>query len=110
MLEYILAGGKDADLDDFIPVGELARVAWGQATPSNKRKARARISYVFRLALELNRLLVKEFDGNRIAAVKIYDPTSTYERGLILAQITKLHARKELSDELYGLAERLITA
>ncbi len=76
MADHMIARGQDR----WWTVGALAKIAYGGNTIGNKKLVRARLPGLFNELLERGMLLVREFDGSRVSAVKIFDHSSEHER------------------------------
>jgi len=108
MVQYVVEND-----DRWISVGELARVAWGSNNLHNKHRVRANLSRMFKLALEVNKLLAIEYEAlgrHPAKAVKVCDKTKVYERDLVSAKVDKLFKARELSEAMYKLAHEMLTS
>jgi hypothetical protein len=109
IIEYVMTHGQDK----WIPIGDLARVAWGQNIPTNRRRVRAYLGRLWKLLmLKEGRLLSVEYAvGNHhpAQAVKIYDPKNNAECATLQAKIDKLLRSKELSEDLHAKAIALLS-
>jgi hypothetical protein len=87
--DYMLARRKQ-----WVTVGELARAFYGANTPTGKEKIRRRMSELFNHLLAFHAaVLLYEFDGLRISAVKIHDATSEQDRQAAAARIDRMAKR-----------------
>ncbi len=109
MADYIAINGRTK----WLSIGELAKVAWGQNTPTTKARARKRLSSLFaHLLVNCGQLMVVEYSPprNRAQAVKLFDPTSEPERQALSSKLMKLLNNKELSSERYERAMVILSA
>ena len=105
MADHLLLHGRDK----WWTVGELAKIGYGANTIGTKCLVRARLPGLFNELLSRGFLLVREFDGQRVAAVKIYDPTSEHERQSMALKLSSMRARKELSERRFEQAIQLLS-
>lgn len=104
---YLLSNARSR----MVAVGELAKVFYGANIPINKRRIRRRLPEVFKmLLLERRELLVIDADATtgRALAVKIYDPRSELDRQTIRPKLERMERRKELSNELFDQALKIL--
>ena len=110
MVDYVLTCGEVR----WIPVGELARVAWGQNNIANKRRVRYYLSRLWKLIMvKKGRLLSVEYaaDGHHPAlAIKLYDPANETERLSLQMKIDKLQKSKELTEAMHDRALEILAA
>jgi hypothetical protein len=96
----------------WITVGELARVAYGQNSLETKAKTRTRLTTLFHFALLEGVVINLDYDfgtggHGRVVAAKVFDKTDAEEVRKLDMRLTKLLARRELSEELYFMARDL---
>lgn len=105
MADYVIAEG-----DDWIKIGELARVGCASNTIDNKRRVRARLSTMFKLLRERGYFLAVKYDGENGAAseVKIADLKSNDDRDKVMFKLNSMKKRKEMSQDQYDKSVALL--
>ncbi len=97
------------DTRRWFPVGELARTFYGSNSPSNREKVRRRMSLVFRWLLECKRaILVYEFDGRRIGAVKVFDASSEEDQQAIKPRLERMMRQRVITQEQWDKIESIL--
>ena len=92
--------------DRWIPVGELSRIFYGANTPTGKDKIRRRLSDLFNHLLVAHRVvLLYEFDGPRIASVKIFDDKAEQDRQAVVQRIDRMARRCRWTQRQYELVQ-----
>lgn len=95
----------------WVPIGELARVFYWRDSPSNRNKVRRRISQLFHYLITLKRtIIVYEFDGRRIGAVKIFDSTSEGDRQAIQPRLERMISRKMVTQHELEIVNSILRA
>lgn len=104
VLNHILANARK----DWMPVGELARFAWGQNNIANKRRARAYLGRLWRMMMVEEQLLLSVYYdrlcNGQATMVKVYDPTNEAEKAALNKKLDKLFQNRELTQETYDMA------
>jgi len=104
--EYVLANRAR-----WISVGELARVFYGANTPTNKARIRRRMFELLNHLLVAQRaILLYEFDGRRISAVKAFDHKSEADRQAALPRIDRMAQRCQWTAQQYELIVSVLKA
>lgn len=106
MADYVLDHGREK----WIKIGELAKVACGSNTIPNKKRARRRLSSLFRALLDRGMLLSVEYNGdyNSATAVKIADINSEQDRQNVTIRVKRMQARHELASDQYHKVTKLL--
>lgn len=108
VMEHIIANARK----EWMPVGELARFAWGQNNIANKRRARAYLGRLWRLMMVEKQLLLSihydPLSHSQATMVKVYDPENESERAALNKKLTKLFHNRELTEESYSTALELL--
>lgn len=100
--DYVILHGKDK----WLTVGDLAKVAWGQNTPTTQQRARKCLSKLFLHMMDRGHFVVIEYQPphNRAQAVKMFDRTSEQQRQALETKLGKMARNKEISAERYEQA------
>lgn len=109
MLQYVLERGKD----DWVTVGELAKVAYHANTINRKKNVRTHLRGLFRLLMErYGEILLVEYEPphGRAQAVKIFDKHSELDRKTIVNRIDKMRSKREHATEELDKAIQIIRA
>ena len=89
----------------WVPIGELAKVAWNQNNIANKQRARRYISRLWNyLLVHRGQLLAVEYAAtgrHQAQAVKIYNPKSPEDRQWIEMRLERMKHNKEFTSERY---------
>lgn len=97
--------------DKWTTVGELARAFYGANTPVNKERVRRRLSIVWNdVLVRLRRLLLYEFNGRRISAVKLHNPDSELDRQKLDERIEQIAKRCLWTQNQYELVKSIVHA
>jgi hypothetical protein len=106
MATYCLTNG----VNNWIKIGDLARVVWGRNTPSFCRAVRRRLSgFKRQMALMHNQLIVVEYNDVRgsASALKVYDYQSLGDRQAMEKMLTEMESRKDNMLDYYRRTTRL---
>ena len=109
MANYVNENGRD----DWLPIGELARVAYGQNVKSSQARTRKALPKLFRALFDRSELLLYKHDSrtnghNRIEAVKIFDNTLASDRQAAEEKLKQIRQRKNLTAEQYARIRRMV--
>jgi len=97
--------------DKWIPIGELSRVFYGANIPTGKQRVRRRMSELFNHLLVTYRcVLLYEFEGLRIGAVKVYNPNAELDRQAVLPRIDRMAKRCQWTQRQYQLVQSSLAA
>jgi ubiquinone/menaquinone biosynthesis C-methylase UbiE len=99
MADYVLLHGRAK----WLPIRDLARVAYCNGTPRSQERVRACLHKLFRTVLSRGELLVIEYGPphNSAKALKIFDKNSELERQTLQSKLERMRQRRELSSEQY---------
>lgn len=97
--------------DRWLPIGELARVAYGSPMPRAKAQVRKNHSNLARELLRRGFLLLSDKSGQhgRIMSVKLYDSSIETERCAMGTQIEEMKKRCEYTAGQYDRAVSLLS-
>ena len=106
MADYVLANGRLK----WIPVGELAKVAYGQNIRNSKKRVRRRLSTLLNELLLRGEFLVIEYGPphNHACTVKLFHEGSDVERQAVHLKLEKMRKRQVMTAEQYEMALTVI--
>jgi hypothetical protein len=106
MAQYVIINGRK-----WLEIGELARVSYGQNTPTSKARVRKCLPKLWdHLLINMGKLMVTEYGPprNRALRVKMYDHTSELDRRILIDKLEKKRHRGELAEHHIDYALQLM--
>lgn len=104
--DHVAENGRDR----WIGIGELAKIGCGANTIPNKKRARGKLSELFKMLRSRGLFLAVEYSGDHgsATAVKIADLNSEQDRQNVQDRLERMKRRKELSQDEYFKAMQLL--
>jgi hypothetical protein len=106
MADYLLKIG----LKNWISVGTLSSIAYGNKSKDNMKRVRHRLAGLFNALLRRDHILLTALYGRRTEHVKILDRESAIDRHMFDRKLEQLKNSKETADEKVARAQELFDA